>query len=59
VAYLLVLVWAFVGIAVKHSGTTIVAASALIAAALVLAALAAGVIFKGRRGKPSISTSAV
>lgn len=59
VAYLLVLVWAFVGIAVKHADTTLVTVSALIAAALVLAALAAGVILRGRRGgQASLPTAA-
>jgi hypothetical protein len=41
VLYLLVLIWAFVGIAVKHSDTTIVATAALIAAGLVAAAVVA------------------
>lgn len=57
-AYLLVLVWAFVGIAVKHGDTALVAASALVAAALVLAALVIGVALRGRRGgRASLSTA--
>ncbi len=41
VAYLLVLVWAFIGIAVKHTATPAVAISAWAAAGLVLVALVA------------------
>ena len=39
VAYLLVLVWAFIGIASKHAGTPVVSNAAWIATALVLAAV--------------------
>ena len=38
VAYLLVLVWAFIGIATKHAGTPVVSTAAWIATALVLVA---------------------
>jgi hypothetical protein len=41
VAYLLVIVWAFAGIAVKHAATPVVAASAGVAAAVALALAAA------------------
>jgi len=47
VAYLLVLVWAFVGIAVKHPDTTVVATAAWGAAAVVAALAAVGFI-RGR-----------
>jgi hypothetical protein len=36
IAYSLVLVWAYIGIAAKHGETTLVATSALIAAGLIL-----------------------
>jgi len=39
VAYLLVLVWAFIGIATKHAGTPVVSTAAWIATALVAAAV--------------------
>ncbi len=48
VAYLLVLVWAFVGIAVKQAATRPVANSALIAAALMAAAAVAAYYFRHR-----------
>ncbi|KPK94582.1 MAG: hypothetical protein AMJ88_03615 [Anaerolineae bacterium SM23_ 63] len=48
VAYLLVLIWAFVGIAVKHQGTTLVATTAWIVTGLVLVILVAGVFLRSR-----------
>ena len=50
-AYLLVLVWAFAGIAVKHPATPIVATAAWTAAVLV-AALALGSLIAPRRATP-------
>ena len=46
VAYSLVLIWAFVGIAVKHQGVTTVAAGAWVATVLVAVLLVAGVALK-------------
>jgi hypothetical protein len=54
VAYLLVLIWAFTGIAVKHAGTALVAPAAWAAAALVAVALVVGVVTHRRKG--AIST---
>jgi hypothetical protein len=48
IAYVLVLIWAFIGIAVEHAGTPLVSISAWVAAALVLAALIVGQISKRR-----------
>jgi TspO/MBR family len=48
VAYILVIVWAFVGIAVKHSATTIVAVTAWVMAAIVLLTLLVGVPLQRR-----------
>jgi hypothetical protein len=49
VAYVLVIVWAFAGIAVKHAGTRVVATTAWITAAVVALTLAAGVPLRYRR----------
>ncbi len=49
VAYLLVIAWAFAGIAVKHVDTPLVTMSAWIATALVFFALVIGVILHRRR----------
>ena len=49
VAYLLVLVWAFIGIATKHAGTPVVSTAAWIATALVLVA-AIWSLVRGRTG---------
>jgi hypothetical protein len=49
VAYLLVFVWAFVGIAVKHSGTPLVSIGAWVMSALVVAALVVGLLSRRRR----------
>jgi hypothetical protein len=53
VAYLLVLIWAFVGIAVKHQGTALVATTAWITSGLVLVMLVVGVFLRSR----SLATS--
>ena len=42
VAYMLVIVWAFVGIAVKHAATPLVATAAWVTAALVVVMLVVG-----------------
>lgn len=52
VAYMLVILWAFVGIAVKHSGTSLVATSAWIASGLVFVLLVVGALLKTRRISP-------
>jgi len=49
VAYLLVLVWAFIGIASKHAGTPVVSTAAWVATALVLVA-AIWSLVRGRTG---------
>jgi hypothetical protein len=49
VAYMLVIVWAFAGIAVKHAGTPAVATTAWVTTALVALMLVAGVLSKRRR----------
>jgi len=55
VAYLLVLVWAFVGIASKHAGTPTVSSAAWIATVLVAAAVVWSVVMKLRRAGPTIA----
>jgi len=52
VAYMLVIVWAFVGIAIKHSGTPVVAAAAWVTAALVALMLVAGTLVRKGRTQP-------
>jgi len=49
VAYMLVIVWAFAGIAVKHAGTPVVATAAWVMTALVALMLVVGLLFKKRR----------
>jgi benzodiazapine receptor len=49
VAYMLVIVWAFAGIAVKHAGTPVVATAAWVTTALVALMLVVGVLLKKRR----------
>ncbi|MDH7484839.1 MAG: tryptophan-rich sensory protein [Anaerolineae bacterium] len=49
-AYMLVLVWAFAGIAVKHAATPVVAIAAWVAAALAAVMLVVGVLLKRARG---------
>jgi benzodiazapine receptor len=53
VAYMLVIVWAFAGIAVKHAGTPVVATAASVTTALVALMLLVGLLFGGRREQPS------
>ena len=48
-AYSLVLVWAYIGIAVKQAGSPLVANAAWIAAGLILVILVAGVVRKRKR----------
>jgi hypothetical protein len=48
-AYMLVIVWAFVGIAVKHEGTPAVAIAAWVAAALVVLMLVVGTLLSTRQ----------
>jgi len=51
VAYMLVIVWAFAGIAVKHAGTPVVATAAWVTTALVALMLVVGLLFRKRLGK--------
>ncbi len=53
VAYLLVLIWAFVGIAVKNQGTALVANTAWVVSGLVLILLVVGVVLRSRTLTPS------
>ena len=53
VAYLLVLVWAFIGIATKHTGTPVVSNAAWIATVLVAAAVVWSIVAKLRRKAPA------
>ena len=50
VAYMLVIVWAFAGIAVKHAGTPVVATAAWVTTALAALMLVAGFVFRRRLG---------
>lgn len=49
VAYMLVIVWAFAGIAVKHAGTPVVATAAWVMTALAALMLVVGLLFKRRQ----------
>jgi hypothetical protein len=53
VAYMLVIVWAFAGIAVKQAGTPLVAIAAWVTAALVVLMLVGSLLFGRRRGQSS------
>ena len=53
VAYLLVLVWAFIGIATKHAGTPMVSSAAWIATVLVAAAVVWSIVAKLRGKAPA------
>ena len=53
VAYLLVLVWAFIGIATKHAGTPVVSAAAWVATVLVAAAVIWSIVAKVRTKAPA------
>ena len=48
IAYSLVLVWAYIGIAVQHSETSLVATSALVGAGMILVILISVIIRKYR-----------
>lgn len=50
VAYMLVIVWAFAGIAVKHGGTPVVATTAWVTTALTALMLVVGSVFRKRQG---------
>jgi benzodiazapine receptor len=52
VAYMLVIMWAFAGIAVKHAGTPLVATTAWVMTVLVALMLAVGALLKRRREQP-------
>jgi len=52
VAYMLVIMWAFSGIAVKHAGTPMVATAAWVTTALVALMLVVGIPVKRRRERP-------
>jgi hypothetical protein len=53
VVYGLVIIWAFVGIAIKHSGTPLVATAAWIAVGLIVLAVAIGIFLNRRPGQQS------
>jgi hypothetical protein len=55
VAYALVIVWAFVGIAVKHSATTNVAVTAWVTAAVVALMLLVGVFLQAGRSRNGVA----
>ena len=57
VAYMLVLIWAFVGIAVKHAGTPVVEVAAWVATALVALMLVVGVLFVRQRWERTVPGS--
>lgn len=58
-AYLLVIIWAFVGIALKHSGTPSVAAAAWVASGAVAVLLVAGVMYRRRRAPALVPASSL
>jgi hypothetical protein len=49
IAYMLVIVWAFVGIAVKHTETPVVATAAWVVTALAVLVLVLGIVLRRRR----------
>jgi benzodiazapine receptor len=53
VTYLLVLVWAFIGIASKHAGTPVVSSAAWVATVLVAAAVLWSIVARLRRASPT------
>ncbi len=55
VAYMLVILWAFIGIAIKHSETSLVATGAWIASGLVFLLLVVGILFNRKRMSPPAS----
>ncbi|MFP3896214.1 MAG: TspO/MBR family protein [Anaerolineales bacterium] len=52
IAYMLVIIWAFVGIALKHAGTPIVAPATWVAVVLVAVMMVVGKLSHTRRGQP-------
>jgi len=54
IAYQLVIIWAFAGIAVKQAGAPIVSSAAWAAAALATIVLIASLIARSRRGRPLV-----
>lgn len=58
IAYSLVLVWAYLGIAVKHAGTPLVTAGAIVGAGLILILLVVAVIRKNRGQTQEVSSPA-
>ncbi len=56
IAFSLVLVWAYIGIAQEHASAPTVATSAWVGAGVILVILVVGVIGKYQRGKPLIGT---
>ena len=55
IAYMLVIVWAFVGIAVKHTETSVVATAAWVVTALAVLVLVIGIVL-GRRQEQQPAT---
>lgn len=55
VAYLLVLVWAFAGIAIKHSGNAVVAPASWVAAAVVVVLIAASLVWSRRGSRTALA----
>jgi hypothetical protein len=55
-AYMLVIIWAFVGIAVKHADTSVVAIAAWVTTALVVLALVVGAMLHRRRKQHPLAT---
>ena len=58
VVYCLVLIWAFIGIAVKNSDTPSIATAAWAAAGLTIVGLIVGLIFKHRKKKTEVGVQA-
>lgn len=55
VAYLLVIIWAFIGIAIKQSATESVSIAAWVTASIVAMMLIAAIVIKYQRGEPALS----
>ena len=53
IAYMLVIIWAFVGIALKHAATPVVAIAAWVVTALAVLVLAAGIVQSVRKKRQS------
>jgi hypothetical protein len=56
IAYMLVIIWAFVGIAVKHGDSPAVATAAWVVTALAVLVLVVGIVL-GRRQKQQLTTT--